>query len=228
MNRFGDVRAEIIFLSDGLRIPNFMTLTPPKRIVDSVLHLVASRHLLRHMWLSRLSRHPEARRASAALVGLVLAFGPGFSPAASAERLVGTVVGIADGDTVTVLDSTRTQHKVRLAGIDAPEKRQPFGNRSRQTLANLVFRRQVTVEWNKKDRYRRVVGVVRVGDADAGLKLVRAGMAWHYTAYAREQSSRDRVLYGQAQDDARSSRRGLWADAEPQPPWEFRATQRAR
>jgi endonuclease YncB( thermonuclease family) len=145
-----------------------------------------------------------------------------------AETLRGNVVGIADGDTVTVLDSTLRQHKVRLAGIDAPEKGQPFGNRSRQELAKLVFHRQVAVEWHKKDRYHRLVGVIRVGDFDVAYEQVRAGWAWHYRAYAKEQRSGDRVRYAQAEDEARSSKRGLWLQAGAEPPWEYRARRRAQ
>lgn len=162
------------------------------------------------------------RRALATLLLAACAIG---SPA---ETLVGNVVGIADGDTVTVLDSTFRQHKVRLAGIDAPERGQPFGNRSKQTLASLVFRREVYVEWHKKDRYQRLVGSVRVGQTDVGLALVGAGMAWHYRVYANEQSTEDRANYRAAENEARSSNRGLWLDPAPEAPWEYRMRRRTR
>lgn len=105
------------------------------------------------------------RWAAVAAVWLSLA-GP-----VSAEELQGVIVGVADGDTVTVLDADRVEHKIRLAGIDAPERRQAFGARSRQALASRVFKRTVTVDWHKRDRYGRLVGKVLVDDQDAGLAL---------------------------------------------------------
>jgi endonuclease YncB( thermonuclease family) len=141
---------------------------------------------------------------------------------AHAATLAGEVVALADGDTVTVLDPSRQQHKVRLAGIDAPEKRQPFGERSKQALATLTFRKQVVVEWHKRDRYGRIVGFVKVGGTDAGLELVRMGLAWHYKAFEREQSAVDRGRYADAEAGARAAHIGLWRDPNPTPPWEFR------
>lgn len=85
---------------------------------------------------------------------------------AHAETLSGYVVGIADGDTVTVLDANRQEHKIRLAGIDAPEKAQPFGDRSKQNLAALVFNKNVIVEWDKQDRYGRTVGKILINGKD--------------------------------------------------------------
>ncbi len=81
---------------------------------------------------------------------------------ASADSLTGKVVKVADGDSITVLDSINTQHRIRLQGIDAPEKGQAFGNASRKHLANLVAGKEVTVKWDKRDRYRRIVGFVIV------------------------------------------------------------------
>ena len=142
--------------------------------------------------------------------------------AVQAETLTGYVVDIADGDTVTVLDSNRQQHKIRLAGIDAPEKGQPFGDRSKQSLAAIAFNKNVTVEWNKQDRYGRTVGKVMINGKDANLEQVKAGMAWWYRDYAKEQSPPDRGLYEQAEQQARTQHIGLWRDANPMPPWEFR------
>lgn len=139
-----------------------------------------------------------------------------------ASTLRGEVVAIADGDTITVLDEGRVQHKVRLAGIDAPEKRQPFGTQSKDTLATAVFRRQVVVEWTKHDRYGRIVGKVSVGNVDVCLEQVKRGMAWHYRRYASEQSAEDRRLYAAAEVDSRRARRGLWRDATPTAPWDYR------
>jgi micrococcal nuclease len=139
-----------------------------------------------------------------------------------AETLTGRVVGVADGDTITVLDANRQQHKIRLSGIDAPEKAQPFGARSKQSLSDLVFDKQVAVEWNKQDRYGRTVGKVLVNGIDANLAQVKAGLAWWYRDYAKEQSAADRRLYEQTEQQALVQRLGLWVDKNPTPPWDFR------
>lgn len=148
------------------------------------------------------------------------------TPWAIGATLAGEVIALSDGDTVTVLDLEKRQYKVRLAGIDAPEKRQPFGNRAQQALASMVFRRQVTVEWHKNDRYGRLVGKILVDSIDVGLELVRLGMAWHYKAYQSEQSFADRLAYAEAEDKARKGHVGLWQDPSPLPPWEFRRHRR--
>lgn len=134
----------------------------------------------------------------------------------------GRVVRIADGDTITVLDSEKHQHKIRLVGIDAPEKKQAFGQVSRQNLARLVFGKNVTVEVRKLDHYRRELGKVVVGDVDANLEQIKAGLAWHYKKYAREQPTEERAAYSEAERVARENHIGLWRDANPIPPWEFR------
>lgn len=139
-----------------------------------------------------------------------------------ADVLFGRVVGVSDGDTVTVLDGDRVQHKVRLAGIDAPESHQAYGARSKQHLSSLVFSQDVQVEWRKLDRYGRIIGKVLVGGVDANLRQVEAGLAWHYLQYQREQSPADQDAYASAERRARDARFGLWADAAPVPPWDFR------
>lgn len=138
------------------------------------------------------------------------------------ETLQGKVVGISDGDTITVLDSSKAQHKIRLAGIDAPEESQAFGERSKQHLSDLVFGKAVTVDWNKTDKYGRTIGKVIVNGQDANLSQVREGLAWHYKQYEKEQSIPDRGSYAQAEIDARTRKIGLWYDAVPISPWNFR------
>lgn len=145
-----------------------------------------------------------------------------FANVSIADTLQGRVVGVADGDTVTVLDASNVQFKIRLMGIDAPEKKMPFGQRSKEHLSDLVFNKQVTVEYNKRDKYGRTVGKIFVNGVDANLEQVKAGMAWHYKQYQREQSVDDRSSYAQAEDQARDSRTGLWADTDPTPPWDWR------
>ncbi len=138
---------------------------------------------------------------------------------ARSEQIEGIVVSVADGDTITLLDERKLQHKIRLAGIDAPEKGQAFGNVSRQRLADRVFQRSVVVEFEKSDRYGRLVGKVVVAGADANLAQVIDGMAWHYRKYASEQLPEDRRRYADAENEARTMRRGLWRDPNPEPPW---------
>ncbi|HUP93266.1 MAG TPA: thermonuclease family protein [Burkholderiales bacterium] len=130
-----------------------------------------------------------------------------------------------------MLDASNLQHKVRLSGIDAPERRQAYGERARQNLAANVHHKAVLVVWKKQDRYGRIVGRVLVGPCahsgcsytiDAGLEQIRAGLAWHYKQYAREQAVAERLRYAEAERQARSNRAGLWHDESPVPPWAFR------
>ena len=139
-----------------------------------------------------------------------------------AASLQGKVVGVADGDTVTVLDEQNKQHKIRLQGIDAPEKAQAFGQKSKQSLNQLVHSKQVVVEFDKKDKYGRIVGKVLLNGADVCLEQIKLGMAWHYKQYASEQPKADREIYAQSERDARAQALGLWKDKNPTPPWEFR------
>ena len=139
-----------------------------------------------------------------------------------ADTLLGKVINVADGDTITVLDDTNTQHKIRLAGIDAPEKRQAFGNVSKQNLADMVAGQAVAVEWVKVDKYGRKVGKVLLAGTDCNLVQVKRGLAWHYKQYQREQSFTDQQSYAAAETEARAAKLGLWRDAEPMPPWKFR------
>jgi endonuclease YncB( thermonuclease family) len=141
---------------------------------------------------------------------------------ASAETIAGRVVAIADGDTLTVLDATNHQHKIRLAGIDAPEKKQPFGDRSKQHLAQMVFNKAVTVEWKKQDRYGRTVGKVLVNGIDANLEQIKAGMAWWYEKYRKEQSAADQLAYADTEQQARALHVGLWRNPAPLAPWVWR------
>jgi endonuclease YncB( thermonuclease family) len=145
---------------------------------------------------------------------------------AHAEVLQGRVISVSDGDTVDVLDSQRITHRVRLSGIDAPELGQGFSQRSKQHLAGLVYDRAVEVEWNKRDRYGRIVGKVLVAGMDACREMVAAGFAWHYKAYEFEQSLDDRASYSTAENNARQGGLGLWHESNPVPPWEYRAWRR--
>lgn len=156
------------------------------------------------------------------------------SRGAVADTLTGRVVGVADGDTITVLDANRRQHKIRLGGIDAPEKAQPYGQRSKENLSRMVFGKNVRVEWDKRDRYDRIVGKVWVQPAscptcpmtlDAGHAQITVGLAWWYRKYAKEQSAEDRGAYEFSEREARAKRVGLWSDPDQVPPWEWRRRQ---
>lgn len=146
----------------------------------------------------------------------------------AADTLYGRVVGIADGDTVTVLDNSNTQWKIRLMGIDAPEKKQAFGRKSKEHLSGLVFNKQAQIEYGKKDKYGRTVGKITVSGIDANLEQVKAGMAWHYKKYQNEQSVDDRTTYARAEEMSRVAKRGLWVDSKPMPPWDWRKQQKRR
>lgn len=150
---------------------------------------------------------------------------------AQAETIEGRVVGVSDGDTITVLDRDQRQVKIRLSGIDAPEKAQPYGQRSKQNLSGLVFNKEVRVEWHKRDKYKRTLGKVWVQPPDcnecaktldANLAQLTAGMAWWYRQYAKEQPIEDQNRYSQAEADAQTRGIGLWADPNPMPPWVWR------
>ncbi|HEY9283225.1 MAG TPA: thermonuclease family protein [Pyrinomonadaceae bacterium] len=148
--------------------------------------------------------------------------------ARAVDFVEGEVVAIADGDTLTVLDRDKRQHRIRLLGIDAPERGQDFGERSRQSLADMVFNKQVHVIVLKLDRYGRKLGKVTLSRTDVNLEQLRAGMAWYYRHYESDVFKEDRVAYDRAEREAKAAKRGLWADPRPIPPWEFRRTERTR
>jgi endonuclease YncB( thermonuclease family) len=144
---------------------------------------------------------------------------------ALATALACLVVGIADGDTMSVrCDPTAGAPaetiKVRLAEVDAPEHHQPFGTRSRESLAAMCFKQRAEVRpiaaGGGLDKYGRTVAHVACDGRDAGIGQLRAGMAWVFDKYVI-----DRSLY-RLQDEARAAHRGLWADAQPVAPWEWR------
>jgi endonuclease YncB( thermonuclease family) len=149
-----------------------------------------------------------------------------FCAAARSHTVEGRVVGVSDGDTVTLLDDLRVQHRIRLAGIDAPEKAQAYGDASKRHLSDMVFGESVTVEYEKHDRYGRIVGKVLKHGRDASLEQLRAGLAWHYKQYQREQSGADRSAYAAAEQLAQRAHAGLWRDPAPVPPWSWRLEKR--
>lgn len=149
-----------------------------------------------------------------------------LTASAGAETITGQVVAVADGDSLTILDARSRAHKIRLAGIDAPERRQPFGDEAKRSLSGLAFSRQAAVDVRKRDRYGRALGAVVVEGSDVNAEQIRRGMAWHFKRYESEQSASDRARYAQAEADARRERRGLWAHTSPVPPWDWRRSKR--
>ncbi len=150
----------------------------------------------------------------------------GSAPAAAdAGPAQGRVVRVIDGDTIEVLGSGNRRERVRLAGIDAPERAQPYSRHSRDALAALVAGRSVRIDGRKSDRWGRRVGNVFVDDRDVGLAMVQAGLAWHFARFAHEQAPDAALAYAQAQQLAREARIGLWAEDDPVPPWLFRTQQ---
>jgi micrococcal nuclease len=160
--------------------------------------------------------------AGAGLVGLVAGWfalreerapAPALAPG---SQLSGKVVGVHDGDTITVLTARKVQVKVRLEGIDAPEAKQAFGARAKEELSALVFSKQVIVREAGTERYGRVVGRVFCGGFDVNELMVGRGFAWRYAQFSQDPKLIEAERY------ARQMRRGLWSDRAPVPPWEWR------
>lgn len=146
---------------------------------------------------------------------LTLFFIFSFSVSA-AEVIEGRVVGVHDGDTITLLIAGNQQLKIRLAQIDAPELDQAFGQKSKQSLSDLVFNKTIKVEKETIDKYGRTVGTLLVDGVDANREQVKRGMAWVYKQYLHDQS----LL--QVEEDAHQAKVGLWSEPNPMPPWEYR------
>lgn len=139
------------------------------------------------------------------------------SPLSFAQTLNGDVVAVADGDTLTILDADLTQYRIRLAGIDAPEKSQPFGQVAKQKLSKLCYDKPAQIKVVTLDKYNRVVGDVTCDQVHANAEMVRSGLAWVYLQYAKNFE----YLFP-LEKAARESRVGLWIDPRPTPPWEWR------
>lgn len=146
----------------------------------------------------------------------------------TAQVIEGRVVAVVDGDTIEVVDASNTLTRIRIRGIDAPEKAQAFGSASKQQMSSLVFNRDVRVFWQEKDRYGRTLGRVDVDGHDVGLQMVQAGMAWHFKRYENSQPPEERIVYANAELEARQSKTGLWADTSPVAPWDYRKSKRGQ
>lgn len=161
---------------------------------------------------------------------LALAMALVSSPAPAAQ-LDCRVIGIADGDTLTCLTVHRVQERIRLRGIDAPERKQPFGTRSQQNLSDLTYGKTVMVQWNKRDQWKRIIGTVWVEPTDCpgcghtldvGRAQLATGMAWWFRRYANEQPLEERHAYEFEESEARARSIGLWQSQAPIPPWDWR------
>lgn len=148
-------------------------------------------------------------------VALIAALATALRLAAAGVLLSGRVVGVQDGDTLTLLHA-HTQVRIRLAEIDAPEKGQSFGQHSKQSLSDLCYGKEAQVAVSAQDGYGRSIGRVWCAGTDANAEQVRRGMAWVFDRYAT-----DKTLYT-LQDEARQARKGLWSDPAPVRPWEWR------
>lgn len=145
-----------------------------------------------------------------------------ISVTARAEIISGQVIGIVDGDTLVFVDVKNQQHMIRLAGIDAPEKEQNFGQRARTSLSAMSADQKATADCRKRGPNRHEICVVTVGGKDLGLEQVRAGMAWRYRQDIAQQTAQERANYQQAEFDAKIHRLGLWTGVNPTPPWDWR------
>jgi len=153
---------------------------------------------------------------------LVASIGGAVAAELGIDQLTGFIVGITDGDTIVMVDRQDQQFKIRLAEIDAPERRQPYYQKSRQMLAALAFQKNAIVTVVDTDQYGRLVGRVAVGDLDVNAEMIRRGGAWAYRKYLRDPSLLD------VEQAARVAQLGLWAlpEAERVPPWEWRRNRR--
>lgn len=141
---------------------------------------------------------------------------PSGAEVINGEIITGKVVSIADGDTFTLLDEDKKQVRIRLHGIDAPEKRQPFGTVSKKRLSELVFGKEVRVEKRSMDRYKRIVAIVYADTLNINETMIAEGMAWHFTRYDQNPA------WTALETKARLNNAGLWKDANPVAPWEWR------
>lgn len=140
-----------------------------------------------------------------------------FASPILAHEFSGSVVSVLDGDTIEVLHDNRAE-RIRLSGIDCPEKGQAFGKRAKHAASELAYGKDVTIQTHGHDKYARTIGDVILPDGtNVNHTLVKEGWCWWYRKYA----PRDPMLEG-LERDAREGRKGLWADPQPVPPWEWR------
>ena len=199
-------------------------LKPVRRLAFAALCLVAALSSLPAIG----AQHAQARPGP---VSGVDQWPPEVDPqrppaARPGQSIIGRATRIHDGDSFAMLAADGRRLTIRISGIDAPEKGQPFADRSRQHLVELIADRDIAIAPVKTDMYGRIVAVVHAGELDVGLAQVRSGMAWHFRRYARDQSPAHRQAYARAESVARDARIGLWRDRSPLEPWRYREQQR--
>lgn len=139
-----------------------------------------------------------------------------FISVSYSQIIEGEVIKIKDGDTIEILLEGNQPITIRLNGIDAPEKKQAFGQKSKEKLSEMIFGKIVKVDCNGKDRYGRVIGDIYLDELNINEEMVQSGFAWHYKKYSKSS------ILAEYEDEARSNKRGLWAEDYPTPPWDFR------
>ncbi len=143
-------------------------------------------------------------------------------PSLALADFTGTGISVKDGDTIVVLYKKDIQVRIRLCGIDAPELKQPYGKEAKNYAKTLAYNKVVTVRDTGMDKYGRTIAWIKLPDGrDFSSEMLRAGYAWHYTQYDKSQKLQD------LEQEERDSQRGLWADLDPIPPWDFRHEQEA-
>ncbi|SFS49173.1 thermonuclease family protein [Sphingobacterium wenxiniae] len=136
------------------------------------------------------------------------------------QTIKGKVIRIADGDTITLLDSTNNKIRIRLYGIDCPENGQDFSNVAKKFTSEMCFQKHVCVDVKDIDRYGRTVGIVWSDSTNVNLELLREGLAWHYKHFDKSEE------FAQAEHLARVYKKGLWVQGNAKPPWEYRRVRR--
>jgi len=161
------------------------------------------------------SGHPPVNWSVCQLTSIAVS-----SWASSGQNIIGKVIGISDGDTITILDSNKKQHKIRLYGIDCPESgSKTFGDSAKKFTASLMARKMASVDLFDTDRYGRTVGVVTVDGVNVNRQIIHAGYAWQYRHYCKEKFC---SVWLKVENQARVAGVGLWSDDKPVPPWEWR------
>lgn len=156
---------------------------------------------------------------SGILIAVLLIVTPSLATNIAKEIVIeGKVIAITDGDTIELLNKDKQTFKIRFAEIDSPEKDQPYGQKSKQALSDLIYSEKVQVIQSDIDRYGRVVGYVYFNEQNINLEMVKLGMAWVYTYYSKDEKFRE------AENEARAKKVGIWSLQEDQimPPWEWR------
>ena len=143
---------------------------------------------------------------------------------ANTALLSGCIVRVVDGDTVKLLDDDRVIHTIRLAGIDAPESKMPYGKQATAFLKDLILGKEVVAVPYKQDRYGRTIATIFLHEKDISLAIIDGGLAWHYKKYTSEQPRSEALAYAHSELIARQKKLALWSDETPIAPWEWRVT----